>query len=70
MDELLADLKKQSEKESTENSKSLFTSINGIENEMQQYEEWVRATKADMLASKDQSLQPKSADIELKPQAV
>lgn len=47
MDELLDDLKKQSEKDTAEN-KGLFTTINDIEAEMQKYETWIRETKLDL----------------------
>lgn len=66
MDELLNDLKRQSEKQAGEN-KALFTGINDIENEMQRYEKWIRAQKTDMLDnSKDQGVKTMSADIEVK----
>jgi hypothetical protein len=45
MDELLSDLKKQSDAETTDNSKTLFTSIKDIESEMQKYEVWIGETK-------------------------
>lgn len=66
MNELLDDLKMQNEKESSDNNKTLFSSINSIESEMQKYSKWIEETKGSMqLASKDLAL-PKSAGIELK----
>ena len=54
MDELIEDLKRQSEKEVEQNNKSLFTSISDIEKEMSKYEKWIRDTKEEMLENKDQ----------------
>ena len=65
MDELLDDLKKQSEKEAAGN-KALFTSINDIEAEMQKYEKWIGEAKLDFNETGDKSLKAKSADIEIK----
>lgn len=47
MDELLDDLKKQSEQDSAEN-KSLFASIATIEAEMEKYNKWIEETKVKM----------------------
>lgn len=54
MDELIQDLKKQSETEVQENNKSLFTSISDIEKEMKRYEKWIQDTQQEMLNKKDQ----------------
>lgn len=48
MNDLLDDLKMQSEKESTENNKTLFSSITNIESEMQKYSKWIEETKGSM----------------------
>lgn len=69
MDELIDDLKRQSEKESGEN-KALFTSIGDIEAEMQKYESWIRETRLDWKETGDKSLKPKTAEIEIKPDVV
>lgn len=61
MDELITDLKGQADKEPAE-GKTLFTSINDIENEMSTYEKWIGQTKEDMLAvdNKDLTLKVKT----------
>ena len=45
MNELFDDLKKQSQQESTDNNKSLFSSITNIETEMQKYQNWIEQAK-------------------------
>lgn len=55
MDELIEDLKRQSEK--AEDQKSLFTSVSDIESEMQRYEKWIKETKVEIQDSnKDKAL--------------
>lgn len=61
MDELLADLKRQAEKETSEN-KALFTSIKDIESEMQKYEKWIAQTKEEVIENKDLTLKAKPAE--------
>lgn len=55
MDDLIEDLKKQSENEVQENNKSLFTSISDIEKEMKRYEKWIKDTQEDLINNKDKT---------------
>ena len=63
MNELFDDLKKQSEQESTQNNKTLFTSIANIESEMQRYQKWIEQTKETMQLTNRGLALPTSADI-------
>ena len=68
MNELFDDLKRQSQQESTQNNKSLFSSITDIETEMQKYQDWIEQAKDQMQISNKGLALSSSADIELKPQ--